>query len=265
MERPDAGRRSIWIVVTCMARLAFLRRTAPAALAQPELCYCLVDYSCPEGSGDWFRATFKHEIEAGRAALVSVPGRRYFQKTVALNAGGREALARGAEYLCFLDGDTILKPGFGAWVVATVRPSRFIVAARRPDGTDVSGLQGLVVMPAPAYQRTGGYDEQMRGWGGEDVDMRLRLGGELKLRCERVPLRLLECIEHGDDLREKYVGLSKANSNKRNLELAFGRVSHWDAVKDLLPNLCRRAGRRSASPQHKQPFRTPLPVGSRKR
>ena len=228
-ERNTGVRRrpNIWVVVPCMGRLEFLKKTAPTILAQSELNFCLVDYSCPDRAGEWFRSHFADAIREGRATVVDVLGRPYFEKSKALNAGGREALLRGAEYVGFLDGDTLLKSGFGSWLVEHVRSDRFIIAGSSPDGYDVHCLMGLVIIPSAQYAACGGYDEEMVGWGGEDIEMRLRLHVLHKLRYRRVPFEFLDYIDHGDELRVKHHILSMSESNRRNLERTRDRVRQW--------------------------------------
>src|SRR3954469_164023 len=99
----------IWAVVPCMGRLAFLRQTLPAFLRQPAMRYCLVDYSCPEGCGAWVERDFPAEVASGRLAIERVAGEAHFHKTRAHNLGARRAVAAGAEVLCFLDADTLVR------------------------------------------------------------------------------------------------------------------------------------------------------------
>jgi len=235
--RPATGakapRPSIWAVVTCMGRLEFLRKTAPTVLAEREIKYCLVDYSCPERSGPWMRDHFAAAFSEGRAAIVTEPGKKHFEKSRAQNLGARLAIERGADYLCFLDVDTLVKPGFG-WVVAGLAgPDRFLIAGQRPDKTDVSCLMGFNLMPAAVFIRTGGYDEGMVGWGGEDIEMRLRLHIKEGLAYTRVPLDMLDFIDHKDELRHRYHNIPFALAGRRNLQRALQRVTEWTAGRQL--------------------------------
>ena len=233
--KPATGKPSIWAVVTCMGRRQFLQKTAPSVLAERELKYCLVDYSCPEGSGAWFRDHFARAVAEGRAAVVHESQKTRFEKSRALNLGARLALERGADYLCFLDVDTLVKPGFG-WVAAGLAgPDRFLVAGQRHDKTDVGCLMGFVLMPAAVFVRTGGFDEGMVGWGGEDVEMRLRLHLKEGLSYKRLPLDLLDFIDHGNELRDRYHSVPFAVAGRRNLQRALARVTEWTGRRNLRP------------------------------
>ena len=70
------------IVTTCMGRLAQLRQTLGPMLAQDGgVPVVVVDYSCPDGAGDWV------EANPPRARLVRVPGRARFNASAARNIG----------------------------------------------------------------------------------------------------------------------------------------------------------------------------------
>ncbi|HWS75497.1 MAG TPA: galactosyltransferase-related protein, partial [Quisquiliibacterium sp.] len=62
---------------------------------------------------------------------------------------------------------------------------------------------GTVVCPRRAFDAIGGYDEAMRGWGGEDVDLYTRLS-QIGLVDSDYPAGLLDVIRHDDDLRTRW-------------------------------------------------------------
>ena len=57
------------IVTTCMGRLDHLKESLPAMLAQPDSEVIVVDYSCPQGTGDYVAKHFP------AARVVRVEGR----------------------------------------------------------------------------------------------------------------------------------------------------------------------------------------------
>jgi hypothetical protein len=212
-----------------MGRLAFLRHTAPLILSQPRFKFCLVDYSCPDACGDWLEATFRDAIRERRAVVERVPGQPRFNKCRAHNAGARRARSEGAEYLCFLDADTLIRPEFSEHVIARMRKDRFLIAALRPDGSDMPSMTGLLVVHGDEFAKVGGFDEKFLGWGGEDIELRLRLyllGG---LSYGDVPLTLARPMEHDDSLRTRFYAQDDIHdSNRRNMMRVYRKIeTEW--------------------------------------
>jgi hypothetical protein len=221
-------RRGLWVIVTCMGRLEFLRQTLPTVLANVDATYCLVDYSCPERAGDWVRRAHPDECRSGRIVVISVSDQRAFHKAAALNAGARAALAGGAEYLCFLDADSVAGPDLGRFLEAQLAPARFLVELRS------ASLFGFLGVPAEAFARLGGFDERIVGYGGEDIEMRLRLRLVLGLESAELPLGHVFALPHSGELRTRhYTESDPAVSNQRNLDYVLTQVRAWTG-RDLL-------------------------------
>ena len=206
-----------------MGRLSFLKRTAHRLLAQPHIHYCLTDYSCPDKSGDWFESSFPEAIAQGRAVVERVPGRTLFNKCVAHNAGAARAKREGAEFLCFIDADTIVERGFSEFVVRRMRDDRFLIAALRPDGTDMASMTGLLVVSVARFEKVGGFDTNFRGWGGEDIELRLRLYMLGGIDPVDVPLDFVRPIPHANSLRTRFYDQNSINASNRN---NFARIMH---------------------------------------
>ena len=196
--------RDVWVVVTCMGRLEFLRRSAPRVLARHDVGYCLVDYSCPDQAGNWLESTYPKATTDGRLAVERTSGRDHFNKCVALNLGARRAIREGARWLCFLDADTLILDGFFDWLDAAAADERFLISDLRADGSDPPSLTGVLVVSSRQFARTSGFDESFQGWGGEDIEFRLRLHALHGLSFGRIPLRFLQAIEHEDALRTRF-------------------------------------------------------------
>jgi hypothetical protein len=206
----------IWVVVPCMGRLGFLKQTVGSVLSHPSINYCLVDYSCPDRCGDWLARTYPQEIRNRRIVVERVPGQRWFHKCKAHNAGAHRALAEGAEYLCFLDADTLVAPTFVEWIRAHVARRTFVIAGQRPDGSDVPSVTGLLVVHRDAFRQVGGFDELFKGWGGEDIEMRLRLFLLAGLDYVDVPLQLITPLPHEDALRAQFYSETDVRASNRD-------------------------------------------------
>jgi len=196
--------KRIWFTIPCKGRLAFLRESLPGVLALQGAACCLVDYDCPEACGSWAERTFPEMVASGRLAVERVRDRPFFNKAAAHNAGAKRAIQAGADHLVFLDADTLVAPEFLHTLAPALNPHQFWIAARRADGLDDRDLYGFLIVPSPAFQALGGFDERYEGWGVEDLDMRLQLRLILPLIVGEVPLTLLRGMQHDDSLRTQF-------------------------------------------------------------
>ncbi len=206
------------IITTCKNRLAHLRTSLPAMISQPASEVIVVDFSCAEGTKDYVRDNFP------QVHVVDVPGRNYFSNWEARNRGAAEA--RG-EWLVFVDADVILSSDCIAWLARNVRPG---IYAKFPPGKklnrhksttsalSLNNLQGFLVVEKSVFDRIGGYDELLKGWGaGGDVDIQNALR-QAQIRKGFLPEHIVESIiEHEDDLRFAHTGGSFRNSFVHNL------------------------------------------------
>jgi hypothetical protein len=220
------------IVVTCKGRLAHLRQTLPLMLEHTPAPIVVVDWSCPEGSGDWA------ERRSDRVHVIRHPGERMFHKAAALNLGLRYAARQWGEYLIVLDADTMIREGLWSWIRENLPAGAFAFMQGHSARRDLSGL---VVMHSDHYQESGGYDERMAGWGAEDWDMRARLHLKLGLPYVAIPWQLAEPIAHDDYARTRYQDGDKMQSYKLNSRLLTDNVCEWTGrhLHELDPRVVR--------------------------
>lgn len=231
--QPTETTPKLWVVTPCMGRLSFLQRTAPLVLEHASVKLCVVDYSCPDQCGAWVQETFPEAMRSGRCVVEQVTSRSVFNKSAAHNAGARRALAEGAKYLCFLDADTLVAPGFFDWLLPRLERKRFLVAARSGD-YDVPSLTGLLVVSAAEFAGTEGFDESFRGWGSEDIEMRLRLHVLHGLDYGDVPLSFVRPLPHGDALRSHhYEEKDIQRSDQRNFSRMLQKLHAWRRERDF--------------------------------
>lgn len=150
------------IVTTCKGRLDHLKQTLPQFAKQSRTQVIVVDYACPQGSGDWVRQNFP------QVSIVGVAGGEYFRANHARNSGAAGATA---PYLIFLDADTLIADDFVSSVERSLAEGVFL-RFRFPQGND---LNGACVVPAEAFHAVGGYDEVIEGYGGEEQEFYWRL------------------------------------------------------------------------------------------
>ena len=181
---------TIAIITICRGRLHHLRETLPLLAAQGADQLIVVDYGCPDGSGDW---TERHH---SGVTVVRVTDDSSFCAARARNAGARHAKA---DWLLFVDADIRTAPGWVDWMRAALRPGHFYVCEPGIDGRDPD-ICGTVICSRREFEVIGGYDELFRGWAGEDFDLveRLQRRGVV---ASTYPSAFVEPIRHGDEER----------------------------------------------------------------
>jgi hypothetical protein len=228
--------KNLWVVVPCMGRLAHLKLSLPELLKCP-VRVVVVDYSCPDCCGDWVEQEYPDTkpgifvFESG-GQVCRVEGRKRFNKSRAHNAGARFAIDHNAEFLCFIDCDTIVKaPQFGQWCKHNAKVGRFSVFEPVITKKD---LYGTLLVSTEDYLRAGKYDETYDDWGMEDMDMRLRLRLKCDIPYSLIPTTLAKPITHGDSLRTRfYAQKDKQVSASRNFAKLRKNVRAWTGT-DLL-------------------------------
>ncbi|MBI3903487.1 MAG: glycosyltransferase family 2 protein [Nitrosomonadales bacterium] len=186
VPRSADGKPRIAFVTTCKNRLHHLQQTLPLLAALEDVEVIVVDYACPQGTADWVNQHYPH------VRVIRINDDPGFHVGRARNAGAKAATA---PWLCFIDADVAINAGLMSWATENLRADAY----HRPQPYDGEAY-GTFFCPRAAFLETEGYDEAIRGWGGEDDDFywRLKLAG---YREDSYPSCLVSPIRHGDDER----------------------------------------------------------------
>ncbi|HTM94940.1 MAG TPA: glycosyltransferase family A protein [Croceibacterium sp.] len=196
-SRPDAPAPApaiaptIAFVTTCRGRLHHLKQTLPAMAAQAPDELIVVDYGCPDGTGDWVETNFP----AAKVVRASQPDGG-FNVSRARNLGAAEA---ASDWLFFIDADVTCQPGLGEWLRGALEAGKFY----RPvpgEGPPAHQVFGSFACAAADFARAEGFDEVIEGWGYEDRDMYQRLGHGGVAEAH-YPSGLVTAILHANDER----------------------------------------------------------------
>jgi len=188
-----------------MGRRAHLEQTLPSWLQNGVPQVLVVDYACPDGITDWVE-----KLGDPRVHAVRFPGfPSTFNRAKALNHG----IAHAQDpWVMILDADTLVQ---SRTFFESLREIPGSMAAVLPS-VETPDLTGALFVERAAVERVGGFDESMIGWGGEDIDMRVRLH-LAGLKAEPLPPGLVP-IPHGDDLRVRHhLEKDRRRSNAVNL------------------------------------------------
>lgn len=178
-------------ITTCKGRLQHVQQTLPSLVQQSD-CECIVvDYNCPQKTGDWVEQNFP------QVKVVRVTDDEGWIISRARNLG---AQAANTEWLIFIDADIRLVGDLFSWLTPQLAPGNFFRAGITREKMDNFGT---FVCHRDDFAKTGGYDELLRGWGKEDNDMyyRLRING-----CTQhfFPAQFIDPIPHDDEQRTQF-------------------------------------------------------------
>lgn len=227
----DPMKHKFAFITTCMGRLLHIQRSFTRLAEDPRFgkatgqwLYVLVEFADPDNSGDWLE-----RIHPERAHIVRIEIQEEksvsFNKPVCQNTGAMHAIEQGAEYLVFLDADTIVTPELLSYLDQNVSLDSFLVFRSLSEKRD---LTGFLCVNKRHFVRVGGYDVNFQGWGAEDLEMRVRLFLKAGLSFGEISADLASSIPHEDQLRTKhYQEKNKDRSHDRNLSLLCGNIMQW--------------------------------------
>lgn len=202
------------VIIPCKARLGHLQAVLPTVVMQnyANMEIIVVDYNCPEGTksyiDNWNSIPDNMQIQCVQADVKP----HEWSLSAARNLGYRHA---NGEILLFLDADAMLMD------------RRFITRhiEHCVDGSFVCGwgvedATGCCMLRKTAFEAVQGYNEELKAWGFEDIDLYNRLENNIANE-RRNWLGGIETIKHGDDLRNTFHNSANPQStNLLNSEIA---------------------------------------------
>lgn len=185
----------ITFIVTCKGRLAHLKISLPRLAMQNRAEVIVVESHCPDRSADWVAENIPD------VRLVRAGGEGDFNVSYCRNRGLDVART---DWVCFIDADVIVRPDFADRISERLQDGRFYTLE-----TDMAkhGLTGTCIVRRQDAVSQDGFDEALRGWGGEARDFYLRLK-HAGLSNEILSNDLVEAvIQHTDAERARYYPL----------------------------------------------------------
>lgn len=181
---------TIKFVTTCKGRLSHIQETLPLLCEQAKQDVVIVDYSCPQKTGEWVEKNYP------QVHIVRVNS-DVFNLSDARNQGACDLIC---DFICFIDADIKIHPGFLEWLNENLNPYCFYTIAKTNGPNELSGT---TIVPIHAYKLIRGYDEFFSGWGGEDDDFyyRLKISGLSQLE---IPAHFFDSIKHNDTERTQF-------------------------------------------------------------
>jgi hypothetical protein len=207
-------------ITTCRGRLDHLKRALPTFVDQPGTSCVVVDYDCPQDTAGWVTAHHPNVY------VVRQADRPQFEMARARNLG---AGATRAQWLCFIDADTLLAPGFSTAVLPLLKRGHYY--RPWPRTTEATGL---CICHRDDFQRIEGYDSALQNYGMDDNDFYFRLD-EDGAKSATFPGGLVSMIAHSHDMRMTNFALKD-----RRLSISINQIycaAKWDLMRARRANV----------------------------
>lgn len=191
--------KKVSVIIPCKNRLEHLKQTLPTVLMQSyqELEIIVVDYNCPQNTGEWVLAYYNANIKHPVKVVYADVDANEWSLSAARNLGYKHSTG---EILLFLDADALLTDlNFITKHVEYCVEGSFVCGWGWHDAT------GCMMCYKSAFEAAKGYNELIKSWGAEDIKMYDRLQHDLANE-KRVWLGGIETIKHGDEWRNYYHG-----------------------------------------------------------
>jgi len=195
------------IVTTCMNRNEFLCQALPTWLGIGFTRIVIVDWNSREPVSKYLDERIEnignHDIVVVRSDRHEM--NEYFNLGWARNTGARLCATR---FLFFVDSDIKIPD-------KQILFDRIVLDPAICYRGNVPGGYGTCLVDRARFNNVNGYNERMWSWGGEDLDLYIRLKVEQGCEIETFfPDQLLEHIHHDDGTRVRY------------------RLQEWDNLKE---------------------------------
>lgn len=183
---------SIAIVTVCMNREEHLVRTASAVARWPHhQAHIIVDWSSDTP------LLHSHLPSDSRIRLVRVNQEKVWSPALAYNFG-----------ISLVTSDYVMRMDADCWPELCWEPFKMLSPDTAYVGQGGAGRFGQFLMPLEMFDRVGGFNERMVGWGFEDKDLRFRLEFQLGVRLVELDNRLIGVLEHSNEKRVSGQGVS---------------------------------------------------------
>ena len=192
MTNLDGREPLISFIVTCKGRLDHLMVSLPRLIGQRYSKIILVDSECPDGVGDWAETQFN------QITVVRIQDQGQFHLARARNEGLKSS---STEWVCFVDADIVLSTEVGDRVTRILDQNSFYLFQK---ASGRRGTNGSCLARREHLMKIGGYDEAIKGWGGEDKDLYWRLEN-LGVAKKFLSHELIDAvIDHPNELRTRF-------------------------------------------------------------
>ncbi|OQD42714.1 hypothetical protein BUL40_09335 [Croceivirga radicis] len=220
MKSLKTEKYKISFCTVCMNRLSFLKQTLPKNiednLSYGNVEFVVLNYNSKDGMDEWIRREMKDYMDSGVLKYIWTRKPKYFLMSHSKNVAHKNA---SGDIVCNVDADNFIGRGFAEYINTSFLENANVYMAGDILTSDKGGF-GRICMTKSDFVKLQGYDENMKGYGFEDHDMRNRL--ELLGRKVKIINKAhLTTLEHDDILR-----LENEPNTHHIKEIYFKNIDH---------------------------------------
>ncbi len=194
----------ISFVTTCKGRAFNLKETyiENILIALDEyknVEFVLVNYDSPDDMDEWVNTNLSDFLESGVVKYLKVHGKQFYVHPHATNIGYRYATG---DVIVTLEADNSFQKGFVLEINALFSTQNDIGFAWFP--IFIKGATSRIAIRKECFDLVNGYNESLKGWGFDDMDLRKRLCLLRQYKLGFLDLKHGLVKEHSDFYRRCY-------------------------------------------------------------
>lgn len=190
-------KQKISFCTVCMNRLSFLKETLPKNiednLEYGNLEFIVLNYNSADEIDEWINTEMSQYIQQGILKYIKTTEPKYFLRSHSKNVVSRQA---SGDIICNVDADNFIGKGFAEFINESFSKDQNIYLF--VDENTERDCCGRICLTKDDFTTLRGYDEDLKGYGFEDFDLRNRLE-LLGRKVVRIPKeKFLNAITHTD-------------------------------------------------------------------
>lgn len=229
-----------------MNRLSYLKQTLPKNLADntdyENLEFVLLDYNSSDGLEEYIKSNYSEFLSNGRLVYFRIDSVQFYDWSHSRNLV--VSLATG-DVICNIDADNFTGAGFATYVSEIFKEMPNIFLTTYYTSMKKNDVLGRICMLKKSFVKIGGYDERMKHYGFEDIDLiyRLKRSGVEKVDIDNPSF--LNAIQHSNKermlnskedfyLKELYIRYITAYSSELLFLFHDNTTKHGTMVNNFL-------------------------------
>jgi len=213
----------------CMNRLFHLKDTLPSNIEDTrdiDREFIILNYNSKDRMNEYLWNHFQKEIKSGLVKVYHTKSPKYFNFSHSKNIAAKQATG---DIIVNIDADNFIVPGFSEWILEVFHKN--IDSICRAESQRVPGVGGKIAISKWNVLKLKGYDEGLKGWGFDDIDLIRRATEAFELEYVPIPKRFFDVIQHNNRIRfENY----KKGVLKKGVEATEGYDSGIFKDKELM-------------------------------